>query len=142
MEKASGTVPRDEGKICNFMGQEAEKEKKAGESSSMETYRRLALSLSLSPHPSLLYENLRFVDTAFLLNQNLSPAPDMEDDIRLLLDCLHFQHHSPSSQCQALTTLATMCAHSSKKQTNYYFYDGTHFYRVSGTCSFIHNLVS
>ena len=45
----------------------------------------------------------------------LISAPDMEDDIKLLLECLHFQRHSPSSQRQALSTMATMCNHSSKE---------------------------
>ena len=49
---------------------------------------------------------------------SLSLLPDMEDDIRLLLDCLHFQRDCASSQRQALTTLATMCAHSSETEIN------------------------
>ena len=50
------------------------------------------------------------------LSLSLSVPTDMEDDIHLLLDCLHFQRDCPSSQRQALTTMATMCAHSSKNK--------------------------
>lgn len=61
-----------------------------------------------------------------------STGEDSSTDLPLLLDCLRYQRGCPSSQRQALTTMATMCTRSASSRDRF---------RTSGALSFVLDLL-
>jgi len=54
-----------------------------------------------------------------ILLDSPSLPQDSEQDLSLLLECLHFQQNCVTSQCQALSTIATMCNNSGEAKLHY-----------------------
>lgn len=63
---------------------------------------------------------INFIIALLILLDSLPlPSQDSEQDLSLLLECLHFQQNCVASQCQALSTIATMCNNSGETELHY-----------------------